>query len=69
MTKAISRRKFLQVMTVAHAAVAAHLLLSNAPRAAAQDEPWDEQSPAEAPGMQPLQSARSAFTTALRLSM
>jgi hypothetical protein len=48
MTKAISRRKFLQVMTVAHAAVAAHLLLSNAPRAAAQDEPWDEQSPAEA---------------------
>ena len=49
MTKAISRRKFLRVMAVMHAAVAAHLLLPNAPRVAAQDEPWDGQSPNEAP--------------------
>lgn len=49
MTKAISRRKFLRVMALTHAAVAAHLLFPNALPVAAQDEPWDGQNPAEAP--------------------
>jgi hypothetical protein len=48
MTKAISRRKFLRVMALMHAAVAAHLLFPNALRVAAQDAPWDGQNQTEA---------------------